>query len=164
MTQQERLLLLILSTLLVGCALGACSTTRWAEIESGVYVVVDGGGGSDQAARWAIRRLEIDQDARIAVLVLADGSETVIPFVPRERTEWPAGCPSNIGSTRMEVLDLEVDALKMAATTFERPILVRACPPNPVRLVLRQDGEIGGAGGACIWPSECVFWGLDPNP
>jgi hypothetical protein len=164
MIKHERLLLLILSALLVGCALGACSMTRWAEIESGTYVVIDGGGGSDQAAMRPIRRLEIDQDAHIAVFALAGDSETVIPFVPRERTEWPAGCPSNIGSTRMEVLDLGVDALTIASTTFDSPILVRACPPDPVRIVLRQDGEIGGAGGACIWPSECVFFGLDPNP
>ncbi len=164
MTKQKRLLLSIPSILLVGWAIGACSATRWAEIESGTYVVVEGRGNSAQTAGRAIQRLEIDQDAQIAVLALADGSETAIPFVPRERTEWPAGCPSNIGSTRMEVLDLALDALSIGSTTFDSPILVRACPPNPIRLVLRQDGEIGGGGGACIWPSECIILGPDPTP
>lgn len=164
MTRQKRLLLSILSILLAGWAIGACSTTRWAEIEPGPYVFVEGRGDSAQTAGRVIQRLEIDQDARIAVLALADGSETVLPFVPRERTEWPAGCPSNIGSTRMEVLDLAMDTLTIGSTAFGRPILVRACPPNPVRLVLRQDGEIGGAGGACIWPGECIILGPDPTP
>jgi hypothetical protein len=28
-----------------------------------------------------------------------------------------------------------------------------------MRVVLREDGEIGGGGGACTWPNECIFFG-----
>ena len=89
---------------------------------------------------------------------LEDGSQLVTTFVSREKEEWPAGCPSNIGSTRMEVLDIQSSNLSIAGMTFNNPILVRNCPPNPNTIVLREDGTIGGAGSACAWPDKDIHF------
>jgi hypothetical protein len=132
---------------------------RWAEIESDDYVVVCGGGETNEAAMDAIEKMNIDRDERVVKFTLADGSEVVASFVPREKEEWPAGCPTNIGSTHMEVLDIEKDTLTIDPVTLNNPILVRNCPQEPVRVVLREDGELGGSGGACTPPAECIFFG-----
>lgn len=147
----------IVMAAVVGCVLSGCAT--WTGIESGEYVLVCDGGEANEAAMRAIQKVEIDRDQRVAVFTLVDGSEMVTSFVSRDRAEWPAGCPTNIGSTNMEVLDIEEDALTIESVTFNNPILVRGCPPDPMRVVLREDGEIGGAGGACTWPNQCIFFG-----
>ena len=100
----------------------------------------------------------IDRDERVAAFILADGSQVVTSFMPRDRAKWPAGCPTNIGSTCMEVLDITEDTVTIETVTFNNPILVRSCPPNPTRVVLREDGEIGGGGGACTRFNECIFF------
>jgi hypothetical protein len=108
----------------------------------------------------AVQKLEIDRDERTAVITLADGSAIVTPFVRRDRAEWPAGCPTNIYIHRMEVLDIEQEELAIGPITLANPILVRDCPPDPVRVVLREDGEIGNAGGvsgsACSRTEPCI--------
>jgi hypothetical protein len=93
------------------------------------------------------------------VFRLADGSDVVTSFVARDRAAWPAGCPTNIQSTRMEVLEIAEDPLSLGSTRLEQPVLVRDCPRNPVRLVLRQDGEIGGGGTACPHGEYCLHFG-----
>jgi hypothetical protein len=133
--------------------------TRWAEIEPGQYSVVCGEGMANRVAMRAIQKVDIDREHGLVVFTLADGSELATPFVPRDRAKWPSGCPTNIHSTHMEVLDLEAEILTIEAAAFSHPILVRACPPDPVRVVLREDGEIGGGGGACANQSECMFFG-----
>jgi hypothetical protein len=62
----------------------------------------------------------------------------------------------------MEVLEIAEDPLIIGATAFSHPILVRDCPPDPARLVLRQDGAIGGGGSACPHPEPCIFFGRQP--
>jgi hypothetical protein len=63
----------------------------------------------------------------------------------------------------MEVLELEIETLTIASTTFHRPLLVRNCPPNPEEVVLRSSGEIGGAGTACSWTDECIAFETAPG-
>jgi hypothetical protein len=58
----------------------------------------------------------------------------------------------------MEVLEIAEDPLILGSTTFNRPVLVRDCPAEPVRLVLRQDGEIGGGGTACAFGEMCLYF------
>lgn len=158
---KSRTLSWILSGFLVVCTLAGCSVDRWAGVEAGEYIVARA-----PAAGQAIRGLEIDRDTHVAVFTLADGSEIIASFAPRDRTEWPSGCPANIGSTRMEVLDIEGESLDIGAVTFSDPILVRDCPPDPVQVILRSDGAIGGAGGACAHPNGCIFFrsGATPAP
>lgn len=149
----------IVLTVLVGCTLSGCSTTRWVGVESGEYTVSHGWGEAYEVATRAVQKMEIDRDEGVAVFTLVDGSEIVTSFVPRGRAEWPAGCPANIGSTRMEVLDIEEDTLTIESVTISNAILVRDCPPDPVRIVLREDWEFDACCNACPGPNEkCVYF------
>jgi hypothetical protein len=144
--------------LLVVSFLSGCSMDRWSQVEPGEYVITSGRGTAHAVARQAIRKLTIDRDKEELVFTLVDGVETIVSFVPREQAAWPSGCPANINATRMEVLDIAQDPLTIGSFTFSSPILVRDCPPDPMQLVLREDGLIGGGGGACADINECVFF------
>jgi hypothetical protein len=98
----------------------------------------------------------VDREHETGWLMFDDGSVRVVSLAPRPRQAWPAGCPANLGSTRMEVLELGADELVLGSTTLDRPILVRDCPPDPEQVVLREDGEIGGAGTACSGAQACM--------
>ena len=139
--------------------LAGCLTTRRVGIESGEYAVVSGRGEANEAAMRAIQKMKIDRDERAAVFAFVDGSEIATSFVPRDRADWPDGCPTNLLTHRMEVLDLEEDTLTIGPITLDKPILVRDCPRDPTRVILREEGEIGGGGGACTWPGECIYFG-----
>jgi hypothetical protein len=143
---------------LAGLILAVCSMDRWAKVDAGEYVVLPGGAAAESAAEQAIQKLRVDRDDRLMVLTLVDGSKIVTSYVPRDRREWPAGCPSNLNSTRMEVLEIAADALTIGSTTVNHPILVRDCPPDPVRIVLREEGAIGGAGNACPNLEPCIYF------
>lgn len=144
---------------LSGVLVAGCSMSRWAEVEPGEYVALHGSLATHEIAARRIEKLAIDRDKRQMVLTLVDGSEIFTLFVPRDRPEWPSGCPSNVNSTRMEVLEIAEDPLTIGTTAFSHPILVRDCPPDPARLVLREDGAIGGGGSACPHPQPCIFFG-----
>jgi hypothetical protein len=148
----------VMALVLAAVLLAGCSMSRWARVDPGEYVVIHGGVAADKAAVQGIQKLQIDRDNRLMVLTLVDGSEIVTSFVPRDRREWPSGCPSNIHSTRMEVLEIAEDPLTIGAITLKHPILVRECPPDSVRLVLREDGAIGGGGSACPNLEPCIFF------
>jgi hypothetical protein len=153
------ILALALGVLVLFTYVAECATTRRVGIEPGEYAVTSGWGEANEAAMGAIQKVKIDRDERVAVFALADGSEISISFVPRDRADWPDGCPTNLLTHRMEVLNLEEDTLTIGPIALNKPILVRDCPRDPMRVVLREDGEIGGGGGACTWPSECIFFG-----
>ena len=135
-----------------------CSTDRWIEVEPGQYAVIDIHSESNGPTISGIDTLVVERESNTITMELEDGSQLVTTFVSREKEEWPAGCPSNIGSTRMEVLDIQSSNLSIAGMTFNNPILVRNCPPNPNAIVLREDGTIGGAGSACAWPDKDIHF------
>lgn len=148
----------VLIVFLAVCTLAGCATTRWTRIEPGEYVVGRGRGEVHEVAARVIQQMEIQRAEGVAVFTLVDGSEIVTSFVPRDRANWPAGCPTNLYTDRMEVLDIAEDTLVIESITLSHPILVRSCPPDPVFVVLREDGDIGGGGGACTGPAECIFF------
>jgi hypothetical protein len=153
----------ILALALSGVGAAGCSMSRWVEVEPGEYIALHSSQAIDDLAAGGMEKLAIDRDQRQMLLTSVDGSEILASFVPRDRTEWPSGCPSNINSTRMEVLEIAEDPLIIGAIAFRHPILVRDCPPDPVRLVLRQDGAIGGGGSACPHPEPCIVFGRKPT-
>jgi hypothetical protein len=161
---------LITALVLVGLGLSGCSMSRWAKVDPGEYVALPGGLAAGSTAEQAIQKLKVDRDSRLMVLTLVDGSEIVTSFVSRDRRDWPSGCPSNLNATRMEVLEITEDPLNLGSTTFNHPILVRDCPPDPVRIVLREDGAIGGVGNArpnlepCIYFAPGTTASLSPTP
>lgn len=146
------LIAVVLSTLL------GCSTDRWTEVEPGEYTVIDVHSESNGATISGIETLVVDRESNTIAIELQDGSPVVVTFVPRQKEDWPAGCPSNIGSTYMEVFDIQSSNLSIGGITFDNPILVRNCPPSPNTVVLREDGTIGGAGSACAWPDEDIHF------
>lgn len=145
------------SIILLGLLLGACSMDRRAEVDAGEYAP------AQTAARSTVERVRVDRVHRMAWFVHADGSYVIVPFSPRSPSEWPLGCPTNAGSTAMEVLELEAEALTVASTSFHRPVLVRNCPSNPEEVVLRSDGEIGGSGTACSGAEVCLVFEQAPS-
>ena len=150
---RSKIILLALFGLLVSLLAG-CLAGRQVEIGDGEYAPVRGavplGLFSDVAP------LVVDRENRIAWFAFSDGSQAVIPFDPLPRADWPAGCPANIYSTRMEVLQIETEDLTVGSTTFHRPILVRDCPADPEKIALRSDGAIGGSGTACGGAEGCI--------
>ena len=147
----------LLITLVLSTSLG-CSTDRWLEVGPGEYIVIDVHSESKWATISGIETLVVDRESNTIAIELRDGFPIVATFVPRQKEDWPAGCPSNIGSTYMEVLDIQTSDLSIGGITFDNPILVRNCPPNPNTLVLREDRTIGGAGSACAWPEEDIHF------
>lgn len=150
--------------------MAACASTRWLAVEPGRYVVgLCRGEFNVQAAR-AIMELEIDRDRRVATFKLADGSEMMTPFTPRDRADWPEGCPTNIITHRMEVLDIEEEALTIGPTTFIEPILMRGCPSDPPHVVIADEEHLGNGRGfpegggrptetwICFRPMQDVLW------
>jgi Tol biopolymer transport system component len=142
--------------------LAGCSADRWIGIEPGEYVVAKRAGTASTTASAEIQKIAIDRDKQLAIFTLLDESEMAVSFVPRDKAAWPSGCPANINSTRMEVLDIKENRLTVGSITLSNPILVRDCPPAPMRVVLRQDGDIGGSGGACARLNECIFFVPQP--
>lgn len=136
-------LALIFAALLAGCV----GEPRL-EVESGDYKQVQGTDEATRTAARAIRSLRIDRAASIALLTLDDGSHITLALATRDRAEWPVGCPTNIYSHYMEVLDIEEPELAIASMRLRDPVLVRDCPAEPEEVVLRAEGEIGGGGGA----------------
>ena len=58
----------------------------------------------------------------------------------------------------MEVLDLEINELTIGDVVIRNPILVRNCPDDPRRLILREYGQVGGAGTACSQDDTCIHF------
>jgi len=157
---------LVMVMLLLVCVLSGCD--RLAEVTSGSYTPLPVSIGQIEAmtrepdrptrriTASGIEAIFIDRDHQMAWIMFDDASLLLVPFVAWPQETWPKGCPTNISSTRMEVLDLATEELELASVTVERPILVRDCPPDPVELVLRSDGEFGG-GTACVMAQTCLI-------
>lgn len=158
--QGHSVLLWLLSATLVGCALAGCSGAKWIAVEPGVYNVISCRDEAGDVALQTVRKLDIDRGERLIVITIADGPAIRASFVPRARAEWASGCPTNLYTHRMEVLGIERDELDVGPITLTNPVLVRDCPPDPARVVLREDGDIGNAGGsagsACSGTRSCV--------
>ncbi len=155
----KKVLIGMLLGIIINNSLG-CSIDRWAEVEPGEYVVIDVHSEFTGLRINGIEKLLIDRETNTATIKMYDGSPIMAKFIPREKQDWPTGCPSNIGATRMEILDIENDNLSIGEMTFNNPILVRNCPPVPNIIIVREDGNIGGGGSACAWPDKDIHFGL----
>ena len=152
--------MLVLAASLVSVALSGCSMTRWLAVASGEYIVTPCQGETYDAAPLAVRQLRIDRNDDVAVFTLANGAEIAAALTPRNREDWPSGCPTNVFDHRMEVLDVDAVSLPASLVGPGTPVLVHDCPRDPVRIVLRPDGDIGNArassGTACSWTDSCI--------
>lgn len=152
----------VLKILFAGMMLAGCSINRWIEVEPGEYTPVRQTGTVEQMAASTIQKMKIDRGQQIATIILADGSTVTVSYLPRNRSQWLIGCPTNIGATHLEVLDILETPLIIGSIAFTNPILVRDCPSDSVRFVLREDGLINSGGGACADLDKCVCLGKTP--
>ena len=153
---------------LVGSGLSGCSMTRWLKVAPGEYVVTRCPGESCGGSSRAVQRLRVDGDDDVAVFTLTDGSEITSALTRRERAYWPSGCPTTVLDHFMEVLDVAEPDMLEALVGSATVVLVRDCPRDPVRVVLRADGDIGNARGsagtACSWTDSCICFAPTGEP
>jgi len=149
-------------TLAVICFNAGCSLAPHLRIDSGYYQVVKQAENDSLQAPMFIEALQVQRDKGVVVFILRKGKDLTVPFTTMGINQWPAGCPGNLFSQKMEVLDLHVGAKAAEVLPFDQPVLVRDCPQEPYRLVLRAEGEMGGASTACPHPEPCLFFKLSP--
>jgi len=148
-----------LTAVIITTIVAGCSFDKWVEVAEGDYIPINTEiREHDDSVISIIESMTIDRGKNTIEVRLRDGDMINTTFTPRPKKEWPSGCPANIGSTRMEVLDLEVDQIAIGHMVIENPILVRNCPQNPERIVLRGDGQIGGSGTACAENNKCIHF------
>ena len=160
MNKKLHVFTLTLVVILTFSLLTGCSMDRWVEVEGGDYVPADTDSVHTSPAADLINSMHIDRENNSIKLILTDGSTITNSFSMRPKQEWPSGCPANLGSTRMEVLDLELNKITIENIVINDPILVRNCPDNPKRVILREDGQSGGAGTACAQNVTCIHFKL----
>jgi hypothetical protein len=141
----------------LGLVLSGCSLDRQVLLESSSYIPAPNTG-----AAGSIKILEVDRRDQQATLYFDDGARVIVSIHPRDRSDWPSGCPTNISSTYMEVLDIVGGPLTAGELTFEDPILVRDCPAEPEQIALREDGVVGD-GGACVNTKKCFHFAREPE-
>jgi len=81
-----------------------CWTDRWVDVISGMYTPVH---GSVPTTASGINAVFVDRDHQVVRITFDDTSLYIIPFAARAKRMWPSGCPGNIRSTRVEVLDMD---------------------------------------------------------
>lgn len=146
--------LIIILTIFSGC-----SFDKYVEVTEGEYIPVNTGTAyHDDSGTRLIQSMTVDRKNETLEIRLTDDTVIQSSFISRPKKGWPSGCPANIGSTRMEVLDVEVDGLTIGDIILNNPVLVRDCPQNPERVILREDGRIGGSGMACAGNNKCFHF------
>lgn len=148
--------MIFITTLII--LVSGCSLDRSLAIDAGSYAAESPGQEIKSPFPGQVLGLEVDRQEELVTVLLRSGQRIQIPFVARDRRDWPTGCPGNIYSQRMEVFDLELDDRAAEILELDSPILVRNCPADPYRLVLRQDGELGGSSTACPFPEVCRYF------
>ena len=81
--------------------LNGCALDRRVFIGSGSYVPVPNAGSAGR-----IKLLEVDREYQQATFYVEYGARVVVSFSPRDGSDWPSCCPTNICSTYMEVLEI----------------------------------------------------------
>ncbi len=121
-----------------------------------------------QSRSYLIESMNVDRNKNTVEIHLKNGSVINESFTARPEQDWPSGCPANLGSTKMEVLGLDVDKLVIGSLINNSPVLVRNCPRSPEKVFLREDGQIGGSGTACSGTETCIHFQpgspIDSNP
>lgn len=158
MTKKPAMGMTILTVALITATSFGCAFDKYVEIAGGEYVPVSSGSLRVDEVVSTIKGMTVDKDKKNIEIELESGSIIGARFTGRPRDEWPSGCPANIGSTKMEVIDLSMDTLSIGPLVFHNPVLVRDCPSSPEVIVLREDGLIGGSGTACAGNDMCIHF------
>ncbi|UCC18039.1 MAG: hypothetical protein JSU58_05665 [Dehalococcoidales bacterium] len=147
-------ILILITAMILGC-----SFDKRLEVAEGDYIpVFIETRGHDNSGINQIVSMTVDRGEEIIKIRLTDGSSINAPFSAIPEQEWPSGCPASIGSSRMEVLDIDPDELTFGTIAIRNPVVVRNCPQNPEILILREDGLIEGSGTACAGDIMCLHF------
>jgi hypothetical protein len=148
-----------LTFIIITPILTGCSFDKLVEVAEGDYIPVNAETrGHDDSGISLIESINVDRDRDTVEVRLMDGAIINVSFNARPKAEWPSGCPANLGSTKMEVLDLMVEDLAISHIILKSPVLVRNCPQDPEKVILREDGHIGGSGTACAGNDRCIHF------
>ncbi|MDD5038070.1 MAG: hypothetical protein PHN78_01970 [Dehalococcoidales bacterium] len=147
-----------LTLVLLVAVLSGCSFDRWVEVTEGNYIPIEISEIHKDTGSHLIESMNIDRKKNRVEIRFKNDSVIDESFTARPRQTWPSGCPANLGSTRMEVLDIDVDKLVIGSLIINNPILVRNCPGIPEKVFLREDGQIGGSGTACSGTETCIHF------
>ena len=134
-----------------------------AGIKTGSYLRIQPNSFHPMPVAVTLVRLDIDRKKGQAVFHFQDGSTVQAALAGPDQRQWLKGCPSMIGTTRMEFLPLAQDRLVLGETSFEKPYLEGTCPASPLIIVLgenkRNFGDIQDA-AACDWylGAKCVYF------
>jgi len=139
--------------------------TKVAEIKSGSYVRINSLHAQPTPIAVGVIEVEIDRTNRRVTFKLADNSE-VTASLTAEASKWAEGCPTNLYSTRMEMLYLADNELTLDSVTFSRPVFVANCPVPPIVITLQEATDETGASpdaSGCEWwaGAKCIYFGQD---
>jgi hypothetical protein len=155
--------ILLTAIFLSGC-LGILSKT--AEIKSGSYVRIHSLSAQPTPIAVGVVKVGIDRENRLATFGRTDGSEVTVTLAAQNASKWADGCPTNLGSTHMEILPLDAEELTLDSVIFKRPTFVANCPVLPTVIVLREAGsgfESPVDASGCEWwaGAKCIYFGKD---
>ena len=134
-----RLLPVLLLACLIGCGEESGSLNEYpVALAEGTYRVVFGQGyeAADEARLLAVTA-RLDRATNQVVFTLANGSQQVLAFAPRPRSQWQPDCFTMSSHALDEVADLSPAPLRMESLTFLTPLVYAKCTPS--RMILAND-------------------------
>ena len=133
----------LLPVLLLACLTGCGEERRGLNeypvaLAEGTYRVVFGQGyeAADEARLLAVTA-RLDRATNQVVFTLANGSQRVLAFAPRPRSQWQPDCFTMSSHALDEVADLSPAPLRMESLTFLTPLVYAKCTPS--RMILAND-------------------------
>lgn len=134
-----------------------------AGIQSGSYHRVVIPGANPDPISPELVKVEINRQDHSVNFELRDGSTESFALRKGDFPVWGRGCPTNVSTTRMEILYIDEDPLTLNGVTFEQPVLVATCPAPPLAFVLREAGADFDAilpAAACDWweGAKCIYF------
>ena len=107
-------------------------------LAEGTYRVVFGQGyqAADEARLLAVTA-RLDRATNQIVFTLADGSQQMLAFSPRPRSQWQPDCFTTSSHSLDEVADLSPAPLRLESLSFLTPLVYAKCTPS--RMILAND-------------------------
>lgn len=133
------LLLVLLLAWLTGCGEERRSLNEYpVALAEGTYRVTFGQGyqAADEARLLAVLA-RLDRATNQIVFTLAGGSQQVLAFSPRPRSQWHGDCRTMSSFARDEVADLSPAPLRLESLSFLTPLVYAKCTPS--RMILAND-------------------------
>jgi hypothetical protein len=129
----------LLLSWLTGCGEESGSLNEYPVVlAEGTYRVAFGQGypAADEARLLTVTA-RLDRATNQVVFTLADGSQQVLAFSPRPRSQWQPDCRTMSSRALDEVADLSPAPLRLESLSFLTPLVHAKCTPS--RMILAND-------------------------